>query len=51
KADKSGARFALILGDDEVANKSISIKDLRNDVEQITVDQNNINEFLKDYLG
>lgn len=50
KADKSGARFALILGEDEIAKKTISIKDLRNGVEQITVEQQNINQFLKDYV-
>jgi histidyl-tRNA synthetase len=49
KADKSGARLALILGDDELANKSVSIKDLRNQVEQITIEQGNINQFLGDY--
>ncbi len=37
KADKSGADYALILGDDEVANNEISIKFLRKDVEQRTV--------------
>ncbi|MCF7970650.1 MAG: histidine--tRNA ligase [Methylococcaceae bacterium] len=37
KADKSGADYALILGDDEVANNEISIKFLRSDAEQRTV--------------
>ncbi|MBE0469138.1 MAG: histidine--tRNA ligase [Methyloprofundus sp.] len=37
KADKSGADYALILGDDEVANNEISIKFLRNDAQQRTV--------------
>ncbi|QMT60234.1 histidine--tRNA ligase [Legionella sp. PC997] len=50
KADKSGARLALILGEDELATKQISIKDLRNETEQITVDQNMLNQVLKDYL-
>ncbi|KTD73350.1 histidine--tRNA ligase [Legionella tucsonensis] len=50
KADKSGARLALILGEDELANEQISVKDLRNETEQITVDQNMINQVLKDYL-
>jgi histidyl-tRNA synthetase len=31
RADKSGARYALILGDDEVARGSVSLKDLRGD--------------------
>ncbi|KTD41376.1 histidine--tRNA ligase [Legionella parisiensis] len=50
KADKSGARLALVLGEDELANEQISIKDLRNEAEQITVDQNMINQVLKDFL-
>lgn len=51
KADKSGARLALILGEDELAKKSISIKDLRNEAEQITVELNSVGQFLNDYLG
>ncbi|WP_348645848.1 histidine--tRNA ligase [Legionella maioricensis] len=51
KADKSGARLALILGEDEIANQRVSIKDLRKEAEQITVEQSNINQFLHDYLG
>lgn len=50
KADKSDARLALVLGEDELANQQISIKDLRNEAEQITVDQNMINQVLKDYF-
>lgn len=50
KADKSGARFALILGEDEMATQKISIKDLRHGTEQITVEQSNINQFLHEYL-
>ena len=37
KADKSGAKIALILGDDEVQNKKISIKLLREKADQKTV--------------
>jgi len=37
KADKSGADYALILGDDEVANNEISIKFLRTNAEQRTI--------------
>lgn len=51
KADKSGARLALIIGDDEVATRSVSIKDLRKEAEQITVEQSKINQFLNDYLA
>ena len=37
KADKSGARFALVLGDDEVAQQQIGIKYLREASEQLTL--------------
>lgn len=50
KADKSGARLALILGDDEMAHDQISIKDLRSEMEQITVNQDQINQTLKNFL-
>jgi histidyl-tRNA synthetase len=33
-ADRAGARFALILGDDEIAAKSVTVKDLRNGGDQ-----------------
>jgi histidyl-tRNA synthetase len=37
KADRSGARFALVLGDDEVARRQAGLKPLREQVEQQTV--------------
>jgi histidyl-tRNA synthetase len=37
KADASGAAFALIIGDDEVAAGSVSVKPLRGGGEQIDV--------------
>jgi histidyl-tRNA synthetase len=37
KADRSGARFALVLGDDEVAKRQVGIKPLREQMEQQTV--------------
>jgi histidyl-tRNA synthetase len=37
KADKSGARCALILGDDEAAQKVVQVKDLRGESEQKTL--------------
>ncbi|KTC93270.1 histidine--tRNA ligase [Legionella cincinnatiensis] len=50
KADKSGARLALILGEDEMLQEQIGIKDLRNGTDQITVNQNMLHQALKDYL-
>lgn len=37
KADKSGARFALILGDDELAGRVVGCKPLRDDSEQQSI--------------
>ncbi|ENL8730313.1 histidine--tRNA ligase [Pseudomonas aeruginosa] len=37
KADKSGARFALILGEDEVANRVVGFKPLRGEGEQQSI--------------
>lgn len=50
KADKSGARLALIIGEDELLHNTISIKDLRVEMEQTTVADSAINQFLTDYL-
>lgn len=51
KADKSNARVALILGDDELINKTISIKDLRVTGEQVTIEQKNLLSYLKTFLS
>lgn len=37
KADKSGARFALLLGEDELKNGTIAVKDLRQEGEQLSL--------------
>ena len=37
RADKSGAKVALILGDEELAGKQVGIKPLRQDADQQTV--------------
>jgi len=39
KADKSGAAVALILGGDEVEQKQVTIKYLRNKIDQVTLTQ------------
>ena len=46
KADKSGARYALILGDDEIENQTISIKYLREEQEQTTIAQHELESFI-----
>ena len=46
KADKSGARIALILGEDEAAGQRVSMKFLRRDEAQQTIDQSELTERL-----
>lgn len=47
KADKSGAKFALILGEDELANHSIGFKSMREQDAQETVNQDEIVSLLE----
>lgn len=47
RADKSGAKFALIIGSDEANKKTISIKNMRENTEQLTIPQVEIIAFLK----
>lgn len=49
KADKAGAEFAIILGDDEAARGEVGIKCLRNDMEQMAMPQNQAISFLKQH--
>jgi len=51
RADKSGARFALVLGDDEIARGVVAVKDLRQEAaqEECTIDR--ISERLGSLLG
>lgn len=50
KADKSGADFALILGEDELANASIGIKNLRNSEEQQNLSQADLISYIKEKI-
>lgn len=50
KADKSGARIALILGDNEIQSKQITVKDLRSGVEQVTINQDQLVAYLNNYF-
>lgn len=47
KADKSAAKVAVILGDEEIEKKEVIIKYLRQKKEQITVSVTELNAFLK----
>ena len=46
RADKSGAQIALILGEDELEKKQLTVKYLRNDKPQITIKSREISDFL-----
>ena len=46
KADKSGATLALILGENEVNDNKVSVKYLRENKDQITINQSDICHFL-----
>jgi histidyl-tRNA synthetase len=50
KANESGARFALIVGEDEVAEGKASIKELRESGEQIKLEQGQIATWLTGQL-
>jgi histidyl-tRNA synthetase len=47
KADKSGAVIALILGENEIAEDTVTVKFLREQKQQQTISQSELNEFLK----
>jgi len=51
KADRSGARLALILGDEEVSNNSVGLKYLREEAEQKSLSQAEVEQFLAEYLA
>ncbi|MBK8816204.1 MAG: histidine--tRNA ligase [Methylococcaceae bacterium] len=50
KADKSGAEFAIILGDDEVDRGEVGIKYLRKELPQETMSQSQAIGFLQQHL-
>ena len=40
EAGKSGARYALVLGEEEVANNQVKVKDLQTSSEKVVAQQN-----------
>ena len=50
KADKIGAEYAIILGDDEVSRKEFAIKSLRSEQGQKTFNQEQAIAFLQEFL-
>ena len=51
RADKSGAKLALILGENEVNSKTISVKFLREEREQVSVAFTQLGQFLNQYFN
>ncbi|BES71178.1 histidine--tRNA ligase [Marinobacter nanhaiticus D15-8W] len=51
KADRSGARFGLLIGEDEVASRTVSVKPLRSEGEQRSVDQADLAATVAELLG
>lgn len=47
KADKSGAQYAIIIGEHEAKTRSVSLKNLREDLPQQTLYQDELAEYLK----
>lgn len=50
RADKHGAKVALILGEDEIREGQVTVKDLRNG-QQNTIAQHDITAHLTELLG
>jgi len=51
KADKSGALYALLLGESEIEAGQVTVKDLRGGTEQQTIDQATLVQWLTDNLS
>ena len=51
KADKSGASFALLLGESEIAEQQVTVKDLRGDTGQQTLAQQELGQWLTAHLN
>jgi histidyl-tRNA synthetase len=51
RADRSGAHYALLLGEEEARNASVTVKDLRGSEAQTQVALNVLIEFLKQRTG
>ncbi|MGB5456897.1 MAG: His/Gly/Thr/Pro-type tRNA ligase C-terminal domain-containing protein [Gammaproteobacteria bacterium] len=47
KADKSGATIALILGEKEMAEATVTVKFLREQLDQQVLGQSDLSEFLR----
>lgn len=51
KADKSGARFAILLGENEIAEQQVTIKDMSGELDQQTLAQADAAQWLAEQLN
>ncbi len=51
KADKSGAHFALLLGESEIAEGKVTVKDMRGGAEQQTLAQAEVSAWLAEHVN
>ena len=51
RADRSGARVALVLGESEIAGQRVGIKPLREGGDQVSVEWSSLDEALTQYFG
>lgn len=49
RADKSGAKFALVIGETEVQSQQVIVKDLLSNDQQISLEQNAVTDYLRQY--
>lgn len=50
RADRSGARLALVLGEQEVAEGTVSVKDLQGDTQQVSLDRAGLADWLRAFF-
>ncbi len=50
RADRSGASLALVLGEDEILNGQVTVKFLRGDEQQMTLEREKAGDWIRDYI-
>jgi len=51
RADKSGAKIAIVLGEDEMAKQQVTLKYLREDRQQVLISQSELVNYLKSVIS
>ncbi len=51
RADRSGALFALVLGEDEIINDNVTVKFLRSGEDQLTLGRNEVRSWIRRYIS